>query len=88
MDSGFDLWPEVVDGVAELIGELHPQPVTGCQAKIGAKMKVGLGGNSALLVYDFIDPLVREFRVLCQTVGGDTHWNKEILTRQFSWMDI
>ena len=59
MNSGLYLWAEVVNRVAELIGELHAQPVTRSQAEIGAKMKIGLGSDPALLVYDFIDPLMR-----------------------------
>ena len=88
MDSRLYPWPKIVDRVAEVIGELDAQPVAGSQAKIGAKMKVSLGGDAALLVHDFIDPLVRQLRVFGQSVGRDTHWNEEILTKQFSGVDI
>ena len=78
MDGGFDLWAKRVNRFAQVIGELDPQPIAGRLAKIGGKMEIGFRGDPALLVDDFVDPLLGELRVFRQSVGREAHRTKEL----------
>ena len=88
MDGGFDLWAEGVNRLAQVVGELHPQPIAGRLAKIGGKMEIGFRSDPALLVDDFVDALLGELRVFRQPVGREAQGTKELLPEQFAGVDI
>ena len=88
MNGGFYLRTEGVDRFAQVVGELHPQPIARCLTKVSGKMKIGFGGDPTLLVDDFVDALLGELRVFRQAVGGEAHGPKELLAEQFARMDI
>ena len=51
-------------------------------------MEIGFRGDPALLVDDFVDPLLGELRVFRQPVGREAHGTKELLPEQFAGVDI
>ena len=57
-------------------------------AKINAKMKVRLRGDTALFVDDFVDALLRKLGIFRQPVGRDAHRLKELFTEEFAGMDV
>ncbi len=88
VDRCLDLGPNGVDRLAQVVGELHSQPVSWRLIKIGAEMQVGLRCDPALFVDDFVDPLMGELRVFCESVGGDPHGLEKLFQQQFAGMDI
>lgn len=88
MNGGFDLRAEGVDRFAQVVGELHPQPIARRQAKIGGKMEIRFRRDPALFVNDFVDPLLRELSLFREPVGRETHGPKKLLTEQFAGVDI
>lgn len=77
-----------VERFAKIVGELYAQPVTRILSEIRAEVEVGFGGNTALFVDDFVDPLVRELRVFGEPVGGDTERRKELFAEKFAGVNV
>jgi hypothetical protein len=88
LNGGFDLRAEGVDRFAQVVGELYSQPIARRQPKIGGKVKIGLRRDSTLFVNDFIDPLLREFRLFRETVGGEAHGPQKLFPEQFARVDV
>jgi hypothetical protein len=88
MDRSFDPGSDRVDSLAQVVGQLHAEPIAGRLAEVGAEMEVGFRGDAAPLVDDFVDTLVREPGIFREAVGGDPHRPKKLFPQEFAGMDV
>lgn len=51
-------------------------------------MEVGLGGDTAPLLEDFVHPLVGQAGALGQAIGGDAERCQELLAEEFARVDV
>jgi hypothetical protein len=51
-------------------------------------MQVGLGGDAASLLEDFVDALVGQAGAFGQPIGGDAEWCQEFLAEEFARVDV
>ena len=88
MDGRLDSVANRVHRFAKLVGKLNAKPVARGLSEIGAKVKVGLGGDPSLLVDDLVDPLMRQLRLFGQAISGDTKRQQKLLPKEFAWMNV
>jgi len=88
MHGRFNFCTDSIEGLAEVVSELHSQPVARHLAEIGAEMKVGFSRDTSSLIDDLVYALVRQLRVLSEPVRGDAERGKKLLAEEFTGVDV
>ena len=66
---------------------LEVEPELGRHAKIASQTQGGVGGDSALAVYNFIDASRWHGDVLCNPILRNAEWHDEFLVEDFAGVD-